>query len=31
MTQPDDLEAVRTIVETLEPFEGSDRERILSG
>ena len=29
MAQPDDLEAVRTIVSTLEAFEDSDKERIL--
>jgi hypothetical protein len=27
--QPDDLEAVRTLVTTLEPFEKGDRERII--
>jgi hypothetical protein len=27
--QPDDLEAVRTLVAALEPFEKSDRERII--
>lgn len=29
MTKPDDLEAVRNIVATLEQFENQDRERIL--
>jgi hypothetical protein len=28
-TKPDDLEAVRTIADTLEPFENPDRDRIL--
>jgi hypothetical protein len=26
-TKPDDLEAVRTIADTLEPFENLDRDR----
>src|SRR5437016_4298175 len=28
-TKPDDLEAVRTIVDTLQPFENPERDRIL--
>src|SRR5437870_864161 len=28
-TKPDDLEAVRTIIETLQKFQEADRERIL--
>jgi hypothetical protein len=28
-TKPDDLEAVRTIADTLEPFEDAERDRIL--